>query len=92
VDEALIEWLYQVSLGKKACDREMEAAIDAAGGRLPELGAAAAHALVLAAYRTELAEAEGSDDKQLATTLKRRIELVEGEMLAIFETLGDSPT
>jgi len=85
VDEALIEWLYQVSLGKKACDKEMEAAIDAV--KAPALMDAAAHALILSEYRQELANAESNGDVQLATNVKRRIDLVEGEMLELFESV-----
>ncbi len=91
MDDALISWLRQVSLGKKQCDREMETAINAASRKQPELGNAAAHALVLAECRMELAEAEEADDEQLATTLKHRIDLVEGEMLKLLE-MSNSPT
>lgn len=86
MDQASIEWLYQISLGKIPCDQAVEARINALSVH-PAFSSAATHALILAEYRMDLAEAESNGDSESATSLKRKIELVEERMLRAFEEL-----
>jgi len=87
VNDALIDLLYQVSLGKVPCDDRVEAAIVRATVDRPDLAMAATHALILAEYRQDLAEAESDGNTMLVTSIKRKIELVEELMLRAFETV-----
>ncbi len=81
----MIEWLYQVSLGKVPVDAEAEARMDSEGRATPELAMASSLAIVLAELRQELAEAEDAGDTMVTTTVKRKVELVEDLMLKAFE-------
>lgn len=85
----MAEWLYQVSLGKAPFDADAEARVDQAARAEPKLGMAASLAIALAELRQDLAEAEDSGDTMLATTAKRKVELVEDLMLKAFESLGE---
>lgn len=81
MDETLIEWLYQVSLGKVPFNAEAEARIDAEAREDPKLAMAASLAIALSETRYDLAEAETSGDTMLVTTTKRKVELLEELML-----------
>ena len=85
--EELIEYLYQVSLGKVSCDDDTIATIERSDASYPGLANAATHALIIAEYRQELAEAESDEDAAEATSIKRKIDIVEGEILKLFESM-----
>ena len=87
MDDELTEWLYQVSLGKVPCDDRAIALIEASDDLRTGLATTAAHALVVAEYRQELAQAESDGDAPAATSLKRKIDLVEEEMFKLLEAL-----
>jgi len=77
----VVEWLYQVSLGKATVGPRDEATLDAVALERPDLAMAASLAIALSELRQELAEAEDSEDTMLVTATKRKVELVEDLLL-----------